>query len=72
MTRGPRRWFVPVLVAGLLGLTACSTGYRVQTHPDPDARKEAMRKTLESLPNQPQAPAESPEPELTGKKKEQR
>jgi hypothetical protein len=72
VTQGPRCWFFLFLVGGLLSLTACSMGYRVQTHPDPDARLGAMRKTLESLPNQPQAPAENPEPELKGKQKEQR
>lgn len=73
MTRGTRIWwFFPFVVVGLLGLAACSTGYRVKTHPDPEARMGAMRKTLESLPNQPQTPAENQESDLKDKKKEQR
>jgi hypothetical protein len=43
-----------LVLAGLCGLTACNTRYRVQTHPTPDARLKAMRQTLERLQTTPE------------------
>ncbi len=46
----------PFLLAGLLGVSACSLQPRVKTHPDPEDRIKAMRKTLESLQNERETP----------------
>lgn len=47
-----RAWPLAVLVAGLCFLSACGSGPRVKTHPDPETRLKAMRKAIESLPDE--------------------
>ena len=52
-----RRWAVAVFMIGVIAVGGCTHMTRIKTHPDPDERAAAMRKSLERLKQQP-APTE--------------